>query len=89
MKVDPECSDHKSLHYAGEDRVYLLTKNKYTDVWEFPTKPMQLSQTFFKAKNDLFTKYTANKWKIKFAGAMPASNTIRDFTKVEEEDTRN
>ena len=34
--VDPACNDHKSLHYAGEDRTFLLVKNKYTDEWEFP-----------------------------------------------------
>jgi hypothetical protein len=28
--VDPACSDRKSLHYAGEDRVYLIFKNKQT-----------------------------------------------------------
>lgn len=28
--VDPYCTDTKSLHQAGEDRIYLLFKNKYT-----------------------------------------------------------
>ena len=85
MKVDPECSDPRSLHYASEDRVYLIMKNKYTDVWEFPTGSMLMGQTFFKAKNDLFVKYAANKWKVRFAGAMPASHTVRDFSELERE----
>ena len=34
--VDPKCKDMKSLHYAGEDRVFLIVKNKHTDEWEFP-----------------------------------------------------
>lgn len=34
--ADPECTDNKSIHYAGEDRVYLILKNKYTGEWEFP-----------------------------------------------------
>jgi len=35
--VDPECSDVQSMHYASEDRTYLVVKNKFTDQWEFPT----------------------------------------------------
>ena len=38
--VDPHCKDQKSLHYAGEDRVYLLVKNRYTGEWEFPVTKM-------------------------------------------------
>lgn len=36
-KVDPNCTDVRSLHYAGEDRTYLIFKNKHTGEWEFPT----------------------------------------------------
>lgn len=54
-KVDPYCSDRKSLHYAGEDRVYLILKNKYTDEWEFPIGRIFMSETFFKAKLNLFS----------------------------------
>jgi hypothetical protein len=35
-RVDPSCSDNQSLHYAGEDRVFLIVKNKYSGEWEFP-----------------------------------------------------
>lgn len=35
--VDPTCDDRKSLHYAGEDRTYLIFKNKFSKEWEFPT----------------------------------------------------
>jgi CRISPR/Cas system-associated protein Cas10 (large subunit of type III CRISPR-Cas system) len=35
--VDPTIEDKHSIHYAGEDRVYLIFKNKYTKEWEFPT----------------------------------------------------
>ena len=28
--VDPACTDPKSLHYASEDRVYMIFKNKFT-----------------------------------------------------------
>lgn len=38
--VDPNCNDDKILHNAGEDRVYLLFKNRYTLEWEFPTTTM-------------------------------------------------
>jgi hypothetical protein len=31
--VDPKCTDMKSLHYAGEDRVFLIVKNKFTNEW--------------------------------------------------------
>lgn len=50
QKVDPNCGDTRSLHYAGEDRVFLIVKNKYTNEWEFPVSTMNLDQTFFRAK---------------------------------------
>jgi hypothetical protein len=36
-KVDPQAKDVRSLHYASEDRVFLIFRNKYTQEWEFPT----------------------------------------------------
>lgn len=41
--VDPHCSDTKSLHYAGEDRTYLIFKNRYTEEWEFPITRIMMS----------------------------------------------
>ena len=38
--VYPTTSDNKSLHYVGEDRVFLICKNKYTGEWEFPISKM-------------------------------------------------
>ena len=29
-KVDPTCTDPKSIHYAAEDRTYFIVRNKYT-----------------------------------------------------------
>ena len=90
MKVDPECSDPRSLHYAGEDRVYLLMKNKFTDLWEFPTGRIHVGQTFLRAKQDLFLKYSDNKWKVRFFSSMPTTTTIRDFSEAEStEDKKN
>lgn len=34
--VDPAMPDKRSMHYAGEDRVYLIVRNKITGEWEFP-----------------------------------------------------
>ena len=48
--VDPACEDVRSLHYAGEDRVYLILKNKHTQEWEFPTVAMNFGQSFMRAK---------------------------------------
>lgn len=52
--VDPKCSDRHSLHYAGEDRVYLIFKNKYTNEWEFPVGRLYLNQSMFRGKMELF-----------------------------------
>ena len=38
--VDPAISDRRTLHYAAEDRTYMIVKNKYTQEWEFPTAKM-------------------------------------------------
>ena len=78
--VDPSCSDMKSLHYAGEDRVFLIMKNKYTDEWEFPVTNMYVGETFFKTKMKMFDQLTANKWRIKFFGSSPILHTLREFS---------
>lgn len=49
-KVDPFIEDRRTLHYAGEDRTYLLFRNKYTKEWEFPTTKMFFGESFLKAK---------------------------------------
>lgn len=84
--MDPKCQDVRSLHYAGEDRVFLILKNKYTGEWEFPITKMNFGQTFFKAKMNMFTELTGNKWKIKFFGSSPIMHTLREFTPIEKED---
>jgi hypothetical protein len=52
--VDPNIEDRKTLHYAGEDRTYMLVRNRYTHEWEFPTARMFFGQTFMRAKQNLF-----------------------------------
>jgi hypothetical protein len=88
--ADPMCSDTKSLHYAGEDRVYLVMKNKYTNEWEFPVLTLMMGQTFFKSKVKLIDQLTDNKWKLKFFGSSPVLHTLREFSITEkEQDKRN
>ena len=87
--VDPTCSDTKSLHYAGEDRVYLIVKNKYTNEWELPITKINFGSTFFKAKFNLFQKLSGNQWKIKFFGSSAIMHTLREFTPLEKEDYEN
>lgn len=87
--VDPYCLDRKNFHYAGEDRVYLIMKNRYTAEWEFPITKMNFGQTFFRAKMDLFQQLTDNKWRIKFFGSSPLLHTLREFTPIEHEDKQN
>jgi hypothetical protein len=79
----------RSLHYAGEDRVYLIGKNKYTGDWEFPTTSIRFGTAFFKAKLDLFVRLTENKWRIKFMGTSPFMHTLREFTPIERQDYLN
>lgn len=50
LKVDPYISDRRNFHFAGEDRTYLILKNKYTKEWEFPTGKVFFGESFFKAK---------------------------------------
>ena len=87
--VDPACKDQKSLHYAGEDRVYLIVKNRYTGDWEFPITKLNIGQSFFRAKYNLFNTLTDNKWRIKFFGSSPLLHTLREFTPIETEDKLN
>ena len=79
----------KSLHYAGEDRVFLIFKNKYSGEWEFPITKMHVGQTFFRAKLKLFESLADNNWKIKFFGSSPILHTLREFTELEDEDKLN
>jgi len=87
--VDPKCNDPRNFHYAGEDRTYMIVKNKYTQEWEFPISKMFFGQSFLHAKLDLFKSLTANKWKIKFFGSSPVLHTLREFTPLEKEDKLN
>ncbi len=89
FKVDPDCKDMKSLHYAGEDRTFLIVKNKFTGEWEFPVSKMMMSDTFFKTKLKLFNDLSDNKWRITFFGSAPMLHTLREFTPVEEQDRGN
>lgn len=88
-KVDPNCTDPRSLHYAAEDRTYFLVRNKYTKEWQFPTGSMFFGTTFLRAKHSLFTELSDDKWKIKFDGNLPQVHTVRDFTVAEKEDSKN
>ena len=68
-KVDPAAHDVRSLHYAGEDRTYLILKNKFTGEWEFPTGQINFGQTFLRAKQNLFMQYSEGKqWRVKYFG---------------------
>ena len=89
MKVDPRCQDRRSLHYAAEDRTFLILKNKYTGRWEFPTSKVLLGTTFLREKQDMFLKLTKDSWKIKFASNIPIVHTLRDLTIAENEDQMN
>jgi len=87
--VDPKCSDVRSLHYSGEDRVFLILKNKYTNEWEFPISKLFVGQSFFRAKYNLFEQLTGNSWRIKFFGSSPILHTLREFTEAEKADKLN
>jgi len=89
FRVDPRCPDMKSIHYAGEDRTFLIVKNKYTGEWEFPVANVMMGETFFKAKLKLFNTLTDNQWRITFFGSSPILHTLREFTPVEEKDRLN
>jgi hypothetical protein len=58
--VDPNIEDRRTLHYAGEDRTYMIVKNRYTQTWEFPTTQMYFGQTFMRAKQNLFNTIASN-----------------------------
>ena len=87
--VDPHCKDMKSIHYAGEDRTFLIVKNKYTGEWEFPVTKVMFGETFFKAKLKLFNTLTDNQWRITFFGSSPILHTLREFTPAEDKDRLN
>ena len=88
-KVDPTCTDWRSLHYAPEDRTFYLVRNKYTQEWQFPVGQMMFGETFLRGKQNLFKNICDGNWKIKYAGNLPQVHTLRDFTVAEREDTMN
>lgn len=87
--VDPNVLDHHSLHYASQQRVYLLLKNKYTGEWEFPTRPVFGAESFIKARKNLFSSISNDSWIIRHAFRNPYVATIRPFTEVEKKDKKN
>lgn len=50
---------------------------------------MMFGQTFIRSKQNLFDKYTENKWKVKFFGSLPLIHTVREMTEFEREDKLN
>lgn len=92
--VDPNMQDRKTIHYAAEDRTYMIVRNRYTLEWEFPTGKMNFGQTFMRGKQNLFNVIAhdpspqssgiANTtWKVKYFGNAPIAATIREFTQAE------
>ena len=70
-KVDPNCTDWRSIHYAAEDRTYFLVRNKYTQEWQFPMGEMFLGQTLLRGKQNLFMDMTSGTWRVKYSGNIP------------------
>ena len=81
-KVDPRIEDRKSLHFAGEDRTYLIFRNKYTKEWEFPVGRIFFGQTFIRAKQNLFSAFSKG-WLIKYFNQAPIASTLREFSLAE------
>ena len=81
--------DKRSIHYAAEDRTYLILKNKYTGEWQFPSKPMRFGQSFTRTKQDLFTSLSDDKWRVRFSGLMPQQHSVRKLSEAESEDPMN
>ena len=87
--VNPNVTDHHSLHYASSQRIYLLFKNKYTDEWEFPTKPVYGGDSFGYVRMKLFSDLTDDKWLVRHLQNSPAVSTLRPFTKAEQQERLN
>jgi len=86
-KVDPTCDDRRSIHYASEDRTFLILKNKYTGVWEFPTGSCFMGNTMLRCKQNLFLRLSDNVWRTRFFGKLPLVSTVRDFTEDEKDNS--
>lgn len=87
--VDPNVLDHHSLHYAAQQRVYLLLKNKHTGEWEFPTGRVFGTESFIRARKNLFSVISDDKWIVRHAFRNPYVATIRPFTEAEKQDRKN
>jgi len=70
-KVDPNCTDWRSIHYAPEDRTYFLVRNRFTEEWQFPVGQMLFGTTFVRAKHNMFVDLCNKAWNIKFQGNLP------------------
>ncbi len=87
--VDPMLDDRRTIHYAPEDRTYLILRNRYTKEWEFPTGKLFFGQTFIRGKQNLFNDISDGLWKIKYFGNSPIVATLREFTEAEKQDPLN
>mmetsp|Transcript_24965 Transcript_24965/g.28640 ORF Transcript_24965/g.28640 Transcript_24965/m.28640 type:complete len:181 (-) Transcript_24965:105-647(-) len=88
-KVSPDVTDHHSLHYAAQQRVYLLLKNKYTNEWELPTRTLFGNESFAKGRMMLFANLSSDKWLVRHLFRTPYVATIRPFTEQEKKDKKN
>lgn len=87
--VDPSVEDPKSIQTTSLNRVYMLFKNRKSDIWEFPTIPLLNGDSFEIAKLKLFFNVTKEFWKIFFPPHHPAFAITRDFHEYEREDPKN
>ena len=84
-KVDPNCKDWRSIHYAAEDRTYFIVRNKYTHEWQFPAGELFMGQSFLRGKQNLFVDISGGSWRVKYSGSLPQVHTMRDLTVAERE----
>lgn len=75
--VNPKITNRHSLHFAPEDRVYIILKNKYTKKWEFPTGKFYLDESFTRGMQNVFKEVSGMKFRVSFQQPDILAHTIR------------
>jgi|LauGreDrversion4_2_1035121.scaffolds.fasta_scaffold552160_2 hypothetical protein len=88
-QVDPIVDDDKSIQHRSLERLYVLTHNKKTKEYEFPTMPLYNGDSFYDTKFRLLYSLSYDEFKVYFEEPYPTFHITRDFHDYEKDDPKN
>ena len=87
--ADPNMKDPRHIQYEGCMRVYFIVKDKSSQEWIFPERPILEKESVKDAKENLFELISQEKWSVYHVGNIPVVCNRRDLYEHELKSSRN